>query len=227
MLSDVLQYAGFEMITIIKHLQRFHGRFIKFLKSLFGRKTDIKLGLYGPTNSGKSTLANRISTDWIGEEISKVSPIPHETREVILKEKIVMESSGKKLEFSLVDTPGIATKIDFEDFVRFGVRKKEAKKRAKEATKGVVDAIKWLDKMDLVIVVMDATKNPVDQVNVTLLGNLEARGIPVIIAANKIDLRKSDVLSIRNAFPGYKAVGISAKKGQNIKHLYKMIADSI
>jgi hypothetical protein len=33
----------------------------------------------------------------------------------------------------MVDTPGIATKIDYEDFIKFGMNKGSAKKRAKEA----------------------------------------------------------------------------------------------
>ena len=39
-------------------------------------------------------------------------------------------------------------------------KEKQAKKRAKEATKGVIDSIKWLDEMDTVIIVLDATKDP-------------------------------------------------------------------
>ena len=38
-----------------------------------------------------------------------------------------------------------------------GLKVKDAKKRAKEATKGVIDAIKWLDEMDVVVVVLDST----------------------------------------------------------------------
>jgi len=58
-----------------------------FLQIFKGRK-DLKIGLYGPPNGGKSTLANRICNDWLGEEMSTVSKIPHETREVKVKEKV-------------------------------------------------------------------------------------------------------------------------------------------
>ena len=143
-----------------------------------------------PPNAGKSTLANRICKDWLGEEMSTVSAIPHETREVIVKEKIEVKSKGKSLSFNLVDTPGIATKIDYEDFLKFKMNKDVAKERAKEATKGVIDAIKWLDDMDAVVVVLDSTINPYSQVNITIIGNLAARDIPVMIAANKTDLKK-------------------------------------
>ncbi len=195
------------------------------ISSIFGRKKEIRLGLYGPTNSGKTTLANKICVDWIGEKMGKVSSIPHETREIQVKEKVTIEKGSKKLVFKLVDTPGIATKIDFEDFVKKGLRKKKAKQRAKEATKGVIEAIKWLDKMDAVLVVLDASKNPVDQVNVTILGNLEARDTPVLIVANKIDLKRANAQKVRSAFPKYKVIGISAKKGTGIKNLYNELLE--
>ncbi|MDP3733716.1 MAG: Era-like GTP-binding protein [Nanoarchaeota archaeon] len=190
----------------------------------FGRKTHIKLGLYGPPNGGKSTLANKICQDWLGEEMSTVSHIAHETREIKIKEQLnIKNKKGKELTFSLVDTPGIATKIDYEEFIKKGLKKVDAKKRAKEATKGVIDSIKWLDNMDAVVVVLDATKDPYSQVNITIIGNLQARDIPVIIAANKIDLRKADIEIIKAAFPQYEVIGISAKYGKNVEEFYEQL----
>ncbi len=198
-----------------------------FLKKLFGRKKNIKIGLYGPVNSGKTTLANTICMDFLGEELGSVSTIPHETREIQMKESVTMKRGGKSLTFNLVDTPGIATKIDFEDFLRYGLKKAEAKKRAKEATKGVIEAIKWLDDMDLVLVVLDSTIDPINQVNVTILGNLDARNIPVVIVANKTDIKGSKPHAIKNAFPNYKITSISAKERTNIDELYKAIFESL
>ena len=120
--------------------------FLGFL-GVFKKRKNVKLGIYGPPNAGKSTLANKITKDWLGEEMSKASPIPHETREIVVKEKITIKSKGKELTFNLVDTPGIATKIDYEDFLKYKLNAKEARERAKEATKGVIEAIKWLDNM--------------------------------------------------------------------------------
>src|SRR3989338_8624490 len=111
----------------------------KVLSSLFRKKKHVKLGLYGPPNSGKTTLANKICKDWLNEEMGKVSNIPHETREIQIKEQINIKSNGKELTFNLVDTPGIATRIDYEDFVKHGLKAKIAKQRAKEATKGVIE----------------------------------------------------------------------------------------
>ena len=152
-----------------------------------------------------------------------VSPIAHETREIQIKEQVTIKSKGKELSFNLVDTPGIATKIDYEDFMKSGLKEKEAKKRAKEATKGVIDAIKWLDEMDVVIVVLDATKDPYSQVNITIIGNLQARDIPVFIVANKVDLKRSSVKKVQAAFPQYKVIGISAKYGNNLDNFYKTL----
>lgn len=190
----------------------------------FAKKSHVKLGLYGPPNGGKSTLANRICQDWLGEEMSSVSHIAHETREIKIKEQVNMKNKkGKELTFSLVDTPGIATKIDYEDFLKRGMKKTKAKKRAKEATKGVIDSIKWLDNMDSVVVVLDSTQDPYSQVNITIMGNLQARDIPVLIAANKVDLKKSNIDVVKNAFPQYRVVGISAKYGKNVEDFYEQI----
>jgi len=198
--------------------------FKKFSFNPFATKDLVKLGLYGPPNGGKSTLANRVCIDWLGEEMSTVSHIAHETREIIIKEQInIKNKKGKQLTFSLVDTPGIATRIDYEEFIKKGLNKTEAKKRAKEATKGVIESIKWLDTMEAVVVVLDATKDPYSQVNITIIGNLQARNIPVLIAANKVDLRKSSTDAIKAAFPQYPVIGISAKYGKNVEEFYEQL----
>ncbi len=205
---------------MIKILKKFIG---KVFKDLFRKKKHLKIGLYGPPNGGKTTLANRICMDWLGEEMGVVSNIEHETREVQVKEQINITKGNKSLSFSLVDTPGIATKIDYEDFMKKGMKAKEAKVRAKEATRGVIDSIKWLDNLDVVIVVLDSTKDPFSQVNITIIGNLAARKIPVLIVGNKIDLRRSKLKKIQAAFPQYDVVGISAKKGNNMEEFYEAL----
>ncbi len=190
------------------------------LGNLFVKKKEIKLGFYGPPNAGKTSLANKICQDWIGEDIGTVSKVPHETREIKFKEKVVMEKDGKRLEFKVIDTPGIATRIDFEEFLKFGLKKKEAQTRAREATQGIIESIKWLDDMDAVVVVIDATTNPYSQINITIIGNLAARKIPVLIVANKMDLAKSDIKKIIGAFPEYQVIGISTKTGKGIEDFY-------
>jgi hypothetical protein len=198
----------------------------KIFKSVkfWGVRKNFKLGLYGPPNSGKTTLANRICLDWLGSELGSVSPVPHETREIQVKEAVkITGKDGRELQFNLVDTPGIATRIDYEDFLKHGMKEKVAKKRAREATKGVIDAIKWLDEVDTVVVVLDSTQDPFSQVNVTILGNLQARNIPVVIAANKMDLRRAKLKRIQAAFPQYEVVPISARTGKNMDSFYEQL----
>jgi hypothetical protein len=197
--------------------------FKRILGNLFKKRKELKLGFYGPPNAGKTSLANRICKDWTGEEIGTVSKIPHETRHVQFKEKVEINYKKKKMTFKLVDTPGIATRIDYEDFLKLGMKEKEAQKRAKEATQGVIESIQWLDDMDVVVVVLDSTQNPYSQVNITIIGNLVARKIPVLIVANKIDLKKSDIKKVEAAFPEYDVVGISARTGINIEEFYESL----
>jgi len=203
------------MIKIIRNFSR------RIFSAFFKKKQEIKLGFYGSPNTGKTSLANRICQDWLGEDLGTVSKTPHETREIQIKEKVVIEKKGKKIEFKLIDTPGIATKIDFEDFLKFGLKKKEAQERAREATHGIIESIKWLDDMDAVVVLIDATQNPYSQVNITIIGNLVARKIPVLVVANKIDLKKADLKKVQGAFPEYDVVGISARNGDNMEEFYE------
>lgn len=197
--------------------------FRKVFSNIFRRKKELSLGFYGPPNAGKTSLANRICKDFTGEEIGNVSKVPHETRNIQFKEKVEISYKGKKMTFKMIDTPGIATKIDYEDFLKFKMKKKDAKSRAKEATQGVVESIKWLDDMDVVVIVLDATQNPYNQVNITIIGNLVARKIPVLIVANKVDLKKANMKKIESAFPEYDMVGISARYGKNLEEFYESI----
>lgn len=195
----------------------------KIFSRMFGKRTTVKIGFYGPPNAGKTSLANAICEDWLGEPLGVVSEIPHETRHVQFKEKVEIKHKGKTLIFKIVDTPGIATKIDYEDFLNYGMKKHEAKKRAKEATQGIIESIKWLEDMDAVVVVIDANQNPYTQVNFTIIGNLVARKIPILVVANKIDLKTVNVKKVESTFPEYEVVGISAKKRMNLEGFYEAL----
>ncbi|MFH1786528.1 MAG: LAGLIDADG family homing endonuclease, partial [archaeon] len=244
-----------------------------------------------------TSLANRISLDWLGEEVGTVSEIPHETRVIQKKEHVEVKVGNKTLIMNLLDMPGLATKVDYRDFLRFkkderprtkdellgrlkvtqlkriakdqGIEvsaaasknelkrilatelskeeaegimgrlritlpkpKKgrkftviESKDRAKQATEGIIEAIKFLDNVDTTIIMMDATKDPLTQVNIMLIGQLEAKRIPIVIAANKTDLPKANLRAISEAFPQHPVVGISAKYGKNLTELYEKIAE--
>ncbi|MEM4369080.1 MAG: GTP-binding protein, partial [Candidatus Woesearchaeota archaeon] len=74
-----------------------------------------------------------------------------------------------------------------------------------------------------VVLVLDATQDPYSQVNITIVGNLAARKIPVLIAANKIDLKRAKLKRVQTAFPQYDVIGISAKYGKNINEFYEKL----
>ena len=106
----------------------FKNFFKKIFFGIFRNKRELKLGFYGPPNAGKTSLANRICKDFTGEGIGSVSKIPHETRSVQFKEKVEISYKGKEMTFKIVDTPGITTKIDYEDFLKFKMNTRGLKK---------------------------------------------------------------------------------------------------
>ncbi len=232
----------------------------RLLRVLFFRKVTAKIGIYGPPNAGKTTLANRIIHTFVdeNEDMGVSTEVPHETRRAVRRKGILIDLKSKsvqnphlnattnpdsmstststsdskskqregkaKLKLDIVDTPGLATKIDFHDFMAFGLEEQEAKKRAKEATEGVIEAIKWLDDIDGVLLLMDATEDPYTQTNIVIIGNLEARSIPMIVVANKMDLPEAAPQRIVDAFPQHPVIPISALKGENMDELYKEMA---
>ncbi len=204
-------------------IKRFKRNLSDIFKKLFNKK-NARIGIYGPPNAGKTTLANRILRDWTGDAMGSVSSIAHETRRARRREGVTIQSNGNSITLDIIDTPGLATKIDFHDFMASGMTESESKRRAKEATEGVIEAVKWLENLDGVILVMDATEDPFTQVNVTVIGNMEARSLPLLIAANKIDLPESSPKTIKDAFPQHPMVAISALEGENVDILYEEIA---
>ncbi len=204
-------------------IKKFKKNFANLFNKLF-KKQNARIGIYGPPNAGKTTLANRILRDWTGDAMGSVSHVAHETRRARRREGVTIKANGNSLTLDIIDTPGLATKIDFHEFMEQGMDETESKRRAKEATEGVIEAVKWLENLDGVILVMDATEDPFTQVNVTVIGNMEARTLPLLIVANKVDLPESSPSTIRDAFPQHPMVAISALEGKNIDTLYEEIA---
>ena len=81
-------------------IKKFKEMFGGWILSFFVSKKNIKLGIYGPPNSGKTTLANKICQDWLGESMGSVSPIAHETREIHIKEQISIKSESGRVSLS-------------------------------------------------------------------------------------------------------------------------------
>lgn len=96
--------------------------------------------------------------------------------------------------------------------------------RAREATEGVAEAMHWLrEDIDGVIYMLDSTEDPFLQVNIMMIGIIESRRLPVIIAANKIDLPDASPQRIRSAFPQHPVISISCTGGKNIEELYEQM----
>jgi len=201
-------------------------RLSRFL-SAFLKKRQSRIGIYGPPNAGKTTLSNRIVRDWTGDALGPVSEIPHETRRARRKEGVTISNqNGSSLTIDIVDTPGVTTKIDYQEFVEYGIEKDEAIKRAREATEGVAEAMHWLrEDIDGVIYMLDATLDPFTQVNIMLVGIIESRNLPVLIVANKIDLPDAAPQRIKKAFPQHPVLAISGLEGDNIEELYEKMLE--
>jgi small GTP-binding protein len=193
---------------------------------LFSASEPKRIGIYGPPNAGKTTLANRIARDWTGDAIGPESHIPHETRRARQKENVEIERNGNAVSIDIVDTPGVATKVDYEEFMEFDMEEDDAIRRSREATEGVAEAMHWLrEDVDGVIYVLDSTDDPFTQVNTMLIGIIESRDLPALIFANKIDLEDANVKRIEDAFPQHETVELSALEGDNMDEVYDKIAE--
>jgi small GTP-binding protein len=185
-------------------------KFKKIIARLF-KKKQMRIGIYGPPNAGKTTLSNRIVRDWTGDAVGPVSEIPHETRRARRKEGVtIADEKGNAITIDIVDTPGVTTKIDYKEFLEYGIESEEAVVRAREATEGVAEAMHWLrEDIEGVIYMLDSTQDPFMQVNIMLIGIIESRGLPVIIVANKNDLPDASATRIKSAFPQHPVISIS------------------
>jgi GTP-binding protein Era len=197
------------------------------LGRLFADSDQKRIGIYGPPNAGKTTLANRIARDWTGDAVGPESQIPHETRKTRRKENVEIERDGKTVDIDIVDTPGVTTKVDYEEFLEHDMDEEDAIRRSREATEGVAEAMHWLrEDVDGVLYVLDSTEDPFTQVNTMLVGIIESRDLPVLILANKTDLDASNVKRINDAFPQHETLSMSALEGDNMDGVYDKIAET-
>lgn len=215
------------MKTFSQRFSHAKKQFSVYLNRFFKKKRT-RIGIYGPPNAGKTTLANRIARDWTGDAVGPVSEIPHETRRARKKENVVISgANGSTITIDIVDTPGVTTRIDYHEFLEYGMEKDEAIIRAREATEGVAEAMHWLrEDINGVVYMLDSTLDPFMQVNIMMIGIIESRKLPVIIVANKIDLPDAVPNRIRSAFPQHPVVAISGLEGRNTEELYEKMIEN-
>ena len=161
------------------------------------------IAIIGRPNVGKSTLVNAL----LGQKIAAVSPKPQTTRK---RQLGILTTGTAQLVF--VDTPGIHNpRHKLGTFLN---------QEAQEALEGV-DVILWL---------VDASVRPTeeDKQIASLLGRVPRR-IPLVLAANKIDLIPAEVLT-RN-LEAYQsslrkeaqAISISATQNGNLDQLQELL----
>lgn len=192
------------------------------LRRLFGRKKKgFRLGIYGSPNAGKTTLANCMCRDYAGDVMGTVSEVPHETRRVLTKQQVVMRTAEGTLIVDVMDTPGLASRVDPMDFeLMYNMDEAAAAKRAEEATQGILEAIEALGSLDAMMLVLDSAADPYSQVNQVLLTHVQAKKLPMLVVANKVDLPNADPGRIQKMFERHPVIAISAKTGQNLDTLY-------
>lgn len=161
------------------------------------------IAIIGRPNVGKSTLVNAL----LGQKIAAVSPKPQTTRK---RQLGILTADSYQLVF--VDTPGMhMAKHKLGQFLN---------QEAQESLEGV-DAILWL---------VDAAVKPTEEDKQigSLLGSTPRR-IPLVLAANKIDLVPAEALRAR--LEAYQAatkkeartISISAAQNQNLDELIELL----
>lgn len=161
------------------------------------------IAILGRPNVGKSTLVNAL----LGQKVAAVSPKPQTTRK---RQLGILTTDSYQLVF--VDTPGIHNpRYKLGQFLN---------QEAQEALEGV-DVILWL---------VDVSTKPMEEdKQIGSLLSSTPRRIPLVLAANKIDLIPSEVLEAR--LEAYRSavrkeaqvVRISATEGINLDQLTELL----
>lgn len=196
-----------------------HGRGVKslleFVVQLFPQQQEeavdeaehgIKIAVVGRPNVGKSTLVNRM----LGEERVVVYDMPGTTRD-----SIYIHYTRHEKPYTLIDTAGVR-------------RRKNVKETVEKFS--IVKALQAIDDANVVILVIDAREDLVDQ-DLNLLGLCIDAGRALVIAVNKWDGLDSEQrnhikneLGRRLDFIDYVEIHfISALHGSGVGNLYQSV----
>lgn len=203
-------------LGLFRRLRRFLG---------LGRKGGTTIGIYGAPNAGKTQLANTMCRDWEGDVSGSVSDVPHETRSLETRQKVTLRgSNGSTVVLDVMDTPGISSNVSVVELEAiYGMSEAEAERRAEEAMNAMIEALQAVDRLSGVLLVVDATDDPLRQVNRVLLANIRARSVKVVVVANKVDLPGADPARVAEVFRRFPVVPVSALTGGNMDALYDAI----
>jgi len=154
--------------------------------------------IVGRVNAGKSSLLNRL----LDEERAIVTPVPGTTRDIV---ESTVSIDG--LPLRLMDTAGFREGKD--EVERIGIHLTRRK----------------LAEADLALIVIDQSR-PLDQDDMSIVA--QVRGKTGLIVLNKMDLAPHLIPeTIREIFPQFPLVAISALTGQGLDHLRNAIVKSI
>ena len=170
---------------------------------------NIKIGVVGRPNVGKSTLVNRL----LGEDRVVVYDMPGTTRD-----SVYIDYERDDTKYTLIDTAGI--------------RKRKNIKLAIEKF-SIVKTLQAIDDANVVVLLIDAQEGLVDQ-DLHLMGSVIDAGRGLVVAINKwdgLDVEKREHIKAtvgrRLRFAEFADVHfISALHGTGVGHLYKSINDA-
>ncbi len=170
-------------------------------------RPELKLAFVGRMNAGKSSMVNAILRD----DRMIVSSVPGTTRDSV---DVRFEHDGKAV--VLIDTAGIRKERIVQNSVEF-----YAQRRAERAMR----------RADASILVLDATAD-IARLDKRIAGYALDHYHPLVIAANKWDLRPDDVTAkafrryLSKTLPGFKfspVVFTSAVEGTGLENLLKTV----
>ena len=183
-----------------KRLEKILQRIDKLLQTAKTGKAirqGIKLAIVGRPNVGKSSLFNRL----LGEERAIVTDIAGTTRDYI-EETVNL----KGIPINLIDTAGIRETSDLVERI------------------GVERSLQKLKEADVVLFVLDASKEKPSEEDLKLARLVEGVKKPTIVVLNKIDLgRKLDLSQL--PLKAERVVEVSAKTGEGIEKLADAILE--
>lgn len=149
----------------------------------------IHIGFFGLRNAGKSSVVNAVT----GQKLSLVSDVKGTTTDPVQKAMEILPLGPTVI----IDTPGIDDEGDL-------------------GAQRVKRAMRVIDKVDLALLVVDATRGITDA-DSELLRVFDKRKIPYIIAYNKCDLLAHRAKLAENE------IYVSAENGEGIVQLREML----